>query len=208
MELNMKKITLISLAFYSTITNCMETSSSVQNYLLAQQIEQRNINQTDFNDSPILEAEIVVDADIDLSISEAIEAEVIEQRSKKRRLNDNAKIHKCDFENCNFSTAYKNYLVVHTRIHTGERHYTCDYEGCGKAFIRLNLLTIHKRKHTGERPHTCDYEGCGKAFSDSSNLTKHKRTHTGEKPFKCPHCDYAAAQQSSLKYHLSSKHKK
>lgn len=30
---------------------------------------------------------------------------------------------------------------------------------------------------------------------------------TGEKPYKCEHCDYAAAQKTSLKYHLDRRHK-
>lgn len=29
----------------------------------------------------------------------------------------------------------------------------------------------------------------------------------GEKPYKCPYCDYAAAQKTSLKYHLERRHK-
>ncbi|XP_026189091.1 zinc finger protein 217 isoform X2 [Mastacembelus armatus] len=51
----------------------------------------------------------------------------------------------------------------------------------------------------------CSY--CGKSFRSSYYLTVHLRTHTGEKPYKCAYCDYAAAQKTSLKYHLDRRHK-
>ncbi|TNN42158.1 Zinc finger protein 217 [Liparis tanakae] len=55
------------------------------------------------------------------------------------------------------------------------------------------------------RSKACSY--CAKSFRSSYYLTVHLRTHTGEKPFKCAYCDYAAAQKTSLKYHLDRRHK-
>lgn len=55
------------------------------------------------------------------------------------------------------------------------------------------------------RSRLCSY--CAKTFRSNYYLTIHLRTHTGEKPFKCVYCNYAAAQKTSLKYHLDRRHK-
>ena len=230
----MNKLLLsLILAVYSTVNVCMEPNSSIQNFLLAQQIEQHNINQVDVKYNNIPLAVVALDLNQGHNLEEA---ERTEQVFSKNRLKDYAKIYKCDHKNCNFCTIYKKNLKVHTRIHTGEKPYICDYPSCNKPFRDSSSLQTHKRTHTGEKPYSCDYPGCYKAFSQSCNLTTHKRVHTdqrpyacnyldcskafkrlehltrhtrihkGERPYKCPQCDYSTGDTSNLNYHLRKTH--
>ncbi|CAH8640689.1 unnamed protein product [Heterobilharzia americana] len=94
----------------------------------------------------------------------------------------------CYWEGCRrqlkpFNARYK--LIVHLRIHNGDRPSKCLYPDCYKAFSRLENLKIHMRSHTGERPFICQQDGCNRAFSNSSDRAKHQRTHIHIKPYVC-----------------------
>ncbi|XP_032845517.1 zinc finger protein GLIS3 [Tyto alba] len=103
-----------------------------------------------------------------------------------------------------FNARYK--LLIHMRVHSGEKPNKCTFEGCKKAFSRLENLKIHLRSHTGEKPYLCQYPGCQKAFSNSSDRAKHQRTHLDTKPYACqiPGCTKRYTDPSSLRKHVKA----
>ncbi|XP_006204481.2 zinc finger protein 597 isoform X1 [Vicugna pacos] len=85
---------------------------------------------------------------------------------------------------CNQSFSDSSYLVLHQKMHSGEKKYNCG--DCGKMFNHRANLRTHRRIHTGEKPYKC--AECSSTFRQHSHLSRHMNVHGKEKPYTCGTC--------------------
>jgi len=97
-----------------------------------------------------------------------------EVRKHERRCHSTCtdKMHSCEI--CPLTFRLEKQLIIHQRIHTGQRPFQCNI--CNyTARSNLTLRSHKKSRHSDIRPHTCD--GCGYSCKLSQNLNKHKKYH-------------------------------
>jgi len=130
-------------------------------------------------------------------------------------------------EHANAKTNPENLPLKLPLMKSQDKPFKCSH--CDKSFMRRAKLIIHERVHTGEKtedldddtkdgsvikpkgkggrpkllkgPKNLSCETCGKKFTFAHNLKKHYRIHTGEKPYGCTQCERKFTSAAALLSH-------
>lgn len=106
---------------------------------------------------------------------------------------------------CNKVFSEKTRLMIHSRIHSGEKPYVC--EDCGFSCAQKDNLRLHKKfKHPslGRQEKKFDCTICSASFLTKSNLSRHSISHTDLKQCVCETCGKAFKDPGALRQHTFS----
>lgn len=102
-----------------------------------------------------------------------------EKQNKSTKSNRNKSKNSGHGSQCPICGVFRQNMIIHMRIHTGERPYKCSE--CEMRFKDRSTRKTHEKVHSEEKAFKCDF--CEKQFRSKANRMEHMRTHTGKSFF-------------------------
>lgn len=110
---------------------------------------------------------------------------------------DSSRPYVCIF--CRKAFKRKDHLVIHEKVHTGDKPFVC--EVCGHRFAQKTHLRNHLTKHSEVRAHACIV--CGKRFKRKDSLKIHEKIHHDENN-TCAICGVVLESREEWRAHLTT----
>ena len=139
--------------------------------------------------------------------SDSLERHILRKHHKNKAMHSfTVKVYRCP--ECPRILKSKSELIVHSRVHTGERPYPCNecsYRAKQKRHLMGHIKNIHQKDKSAavqkpkKRYHCPD---CSLVFNTAGRFLEHNRTHTGDKLFNCSVCNHKCRTNGDLKVHM------
>eukprot|EP00090_Calanus_glacialis_P028616 TRINITY_DN45936_c0_g1_i1.p1 TRINITY_DN45936_c0_g1~~TRINITY_DN45936_c0_g1_i1.p1 ORF type:complete len:1124 (-),score=212.01 TRINITY_DN45936_c0_g1_i1:40-3411(-) len=95
------------------------------------------------------------------------------------------KVHRCNFEGCQYWTPKFTLLKAHIRAHNGDKCFKC--ESCGKGFVEAGQLKRHIKTHSEAKPFNCLIDDCTYSTNRKDKLKEHQgRSHKSNENIHIP----------------------
>ncbi|XP_054276493.1 zinc finger protein OZF-like [Macrosteles quadrilineatus] len=180
-----------------TVTNCSEENEAESGHFLSQ-IKPKRLRGGMLQCAKCL-AKFKYKSTYDYHVKSACGTKMI---ARDHLVKKSGKKNQFDCNVCHKRLSSRTSLMVHMRIHTGERPFACDI--CSRSFYQKAHLKDHINSHLSGKPmsplyYTC--AECGNVYPTKSQLTSHMNVHFGDRVFGCNVCHKRFRTRSNLSNH-------
>ena len=105
---------------------------------------------------------------------------LIEHRIEVHNI-DHDRLFRCQIPDCEFKTAVKQSIKVHSISHRTDKPFKCDLIGCDMYFKSELAIKVHQKAVHSSKWFSCEWPGCDTRSKSRRYMRTHLATHTGER---------------------------